>query len=258
MNPDQYRLSRISPTPEMGFHELALLGNLDPYGQHRLLWKFFDLPRVENPKQTAFLFRSEIRDGLPLFYLLSGVLPKAPTGAWRVESKEYRPALCAGDRLVFSLRANPVNQAKQDRDPTTIEAWAENRKQKGLREKTLTRKRIRHDVVMDAKRRMNWDALPPADRPPLNQIAYDAGCCWLRQREAELGCEFGSRNLKVDGHRVHRMRRRRGIVLSTLDFEGELRVTDPAVFLSKALFTGIGPAKAFGCGLLLVRRLDTV
>ncbi len=41
---------------------------------------------------------------------------------------------------------------------------------------------------------------------------------------------------------------------SSVDFEGELKVTDSELF-QKALFSGIGPAKAFGCGLLMVRRL---
>ena len=41
---------------------------------------------------------------------------------------------------------------------------------------------------------------------------------------------------------------------SALDFSGELTVIDPAAFIV-ALSKGIGPAKAFGCGLLLVRRI---
>lgn len=66
---------------------------------------------------------------------------------------------------------------------------------------------------------------------------------------------------RVDSLTVHCLKGRRdekgncrGISLSTLDFEGELSVTDPGIFLS-ALFKGIGPAKAFGCGLMLVRRV---
>jgi CRISPR system Cascade subunit CasE len=39
-----------------------------------------------------------------------------------------------------------------------------------------------------------------------------------------------------------------------VDFEGTIEITDPGIFV-EALFTGIGPAKAFGCGLMLVRRV---
>jgi len=40
---------------------------------------------------------------------------------------------------------------------------------------------------------------------------------------------------------------------SSVDFTGELQITDMSKF-KEALFTGIGRSKAFGCGLLLVRR----
>jgi CRISPR system Cascade subunit CasE len=38
-----------------------------------------------------------------------------------------------------------------------------------------------------------------------------------------------------------------------LDFEGVLEVTDPVRFLA-ALANGFGRARAFGCGLMLIRR----
>lgn len=114
---------------------------------------------------------------------------------------------------------------------------------------------------MDAKQRMNWKDLPQDERPSLAHVAYEAGSCWIREKEARLGCQIESDRLRVDGHFVHCLKghrdeqgRCRGIALSTLDFEGELRVTDPEVFLP-ALLHGVGPAKAFGCGLLLVRRI---
>ncbi|WP_066977465.1 type I-E CRISPR-associated protein Cas6/Cse3/CasE [Methylomonas lenta] len=41
---------------------------------------------------------------------------------------------------------------------------------------------------------------------------------------------------------------------STLDFTGELQITDAEAF-RQTLFTGLGRVKAFGCGLLLVKRI---
>ena len=257
MTGDSHWLTRISPGPDLGFRDLAALGGLDPYGQHQLLWRLFDLPRDDKPARAEFLFRTEMRDGLPLFYMLSRMLPKDPTGRWRIEPREYRPDLRSGDGLAFKLRANPVKLEKRDRDPDTIAAWSENRAKKGLKPKDATRQRVRHDLVMDAKRRMNWHDLSPAERPTTNQIAYDAASAWLHEREQRIGCRFVFDKLRVDGHRVHRMKRRRGIVISTLDFEGELKVTDPDAFLS-GLFNGLGPAKAFGCGLILVRRVTGI
>ena len=43
------------------------------------------------------------------------------------------------------------------------------------------------------------------------------------------------------------------IRFSVLDFTGVLEVRDPAAFLA-AIARGFGRAKAFGCGLMLIRR----
>lgn len=257
MTIDAHWLTRISPGPDLGFRELAALGGLDPYGQHQLLWKFFDLRRDNKPARTEFLFRAEVRNRLPLFYVLSRLLPADQTGRWQLVPREYRPNLCVGDGLAFKLRANPVSLEKRDRDPDTIPSWNKNRAKKGLKPKNATRQRIRHDVVMDAKKSLNWNDLPPTERPSLNQITYEAGSVWLRERVKHIGCRVDLDRLRVDRHRVHRMKRRRGIVVSMLDYEGELQVTDPVAFVS-ALFSGIGPAKAFGCGLMLVRRITSI
>ena len=40
---------------------------------------------------------------------------------------------------------------------------------------------------------------------------------------------------------------------STLDFEGVLTVSDPDTLLP-AIARGFGAAKAYGCGLMLIRR----
>lgn len=241
MNGESYVLTRISPLREaFDYKDWSALGGLDPYGEHQLLWKFFDLPRNEKPTQAEFLFRAERSDGLPLFYVLSRVIPRDTTGKWCIEPREYRPDLRPGDRLTFKLRTNP-----------TVARASESGK-----------RGQRHDVVMDAKRRMNWKEIPMEDRPTLAHVAYEAGSRWLQGREERLGCRFDVDHLRVDGHAVHCLKGRRdengnchGIALSTLDFEGQLQVTDPDCFLINGLFAGIGPAKAFGCGLLLVRRL---
>ncbi|MGB5098305.1 MAG: type I-E CRISPR-associated protein Cas6/Cse3/CasE [Porticoccaceae bacterium] len=241
MSGESYALTRISPLREaFDYKDWSALGGLDPYGEHQLLWKFFDLPRNQKPTRAEFLFRAERFDGLPLFYVLSRVIPRDTTGKWCVEPREYRPDLRPGDRLTFKLRTNPtVARARES----------------GKRGQ-------RHDVVMDAKRRMNWKEIPVEDRLTLANVAYEAGSCWLRGREERLGCRFDADHLRVDGHAVYCLKGRRddkgnchGIALSTLDFEGQLQVTDAELFLQNGLLAGIGPAKAFGCGLLLVRRV---
>ena len=50
------------------------------------------------------------------------------------------------------------------------------------------------------------------------------------------------------------MSRKHSCLLVPAMFEGILRVDDPDA-LVKVLEDGIGPAKGFGCGLMLVRRI---
>jgi CRISPR system Cascade subunit CasE len=61
--------------------------------------------------------------------------------------------------------------------------------------------------------------------------------------------------VKADGYDQRHIPRdgKAPITLSTLDFEGVLAVTDPPIFLA-ALASGFGRARAFGCGLMLIRR----
>jgi CRISPR system Cascade subunit CasE len=49
----------------------------------------------------------------------------------------------------------------------------------------------------------------------------------------------------------------RGGKITAVTFEGVLNVLDPAA-LVLLLQNGIGPAKAFGCGLMLVRRITEI
>lgn len=251
MNGDDCFLNRLTPSPALDFRDLTRLGGLDPYGQHRLAWSFFDLPRKARSERAPFLFRAEIADGLPVLYLLSSVPPRDANGKWRIESKPYRPRLAAGQRLAFKLRANPT--VARPGDVRSHVDGMPRLRATGQKAGEPRRKVVRHDVVMDAKRQMGWTGLAPDERPTLAHLAHEAGSGWLRAREKRLGCQFIADRLRADGYRVHRMRQR-GISLSTLDFEGELVITDPDQF-TNALQQGIGPAKAFGCGLLLVRRL---
>lgn len=280
-------LSRVIPREGIDWRELVRLGGLDPYRQHQELCKLFDLPPKEqrDAKQpTPFLFRAERIEpasavghaypglvGLPVFYVLSAQKPQDRSGLWRIDTPEqgYRPDLREGDHLAFKLRVNPVVLEKIERGEEAGQTWLQNRKVAGLKEKEQpTKKRIRHDVIMDAKRKMGWDDIALDRRPALAKVAYDAGSRWLEDKSRKLGFKiepavirddgFGDEVelpiLRVDGYNTWRQRYGKKIELSTLDFEGVLQVTEPVKFL-EALHNGIGPAKAFGCGLLLVRRV---
>ena len=232
MSADAHWLSRITPRSDIGHRQLVDLGDLDPYGQHQALWKLFEVPRENRRERAEFLFRTEQKNGLPVFYVLSQQKPQDHASLWHIEPKSYRPDIRTGDRLTFKLRVNP-----------TVARPGEN----GGNSK-------RHDVVMDAKKRMGWKDLADDARPTLAHLAYETGACWLRDREERLGCAIDNHSLQIDGYRTWRSRGRKNIELSMLDFEGSLVINNQARFL-EALLLGLGRAKSFGCGLLLVRRI---
>jgi CRISPR system Cascade subunit CasE len=191
---------------------------------HHLVWSLFaDVP----DRRRDFLWREEAPGR---FMTLSSRQPADPHGLFVIESKPFAPTLEAGDRLGFSLRANPV-----------------------ISRQTAPGKRgIRHDVVMDALHRLPRD--DRADERP-NAIAT-AGVAWLgRQGDAHGFVPIGRSN--VDGYEtVHipRERSQDGIRFGRVDITGTLTVTDPVRFLA-ALVSGFGRSRAFGCGLMLIRRV---
>ena len=197
------------------------------YDLHQWLWKLF--PKDPEAKRD-FLFRQDAEKNWPVFYLLSEREPKADHPLLRVESKPYHPQLASGETLSFSLRANPVRTRKTD---------GENPKQ-----------RKRDDVVMHLKQRYQQDT--PDDMPSEAELAQDAGEEWLIRQGERHG--FDVLAVRADNYRQPRLGGKgRDIRYSTLDFTGLLRVKRPEAF-TQALYQGIGPAKSFGCGLLLVRR----
>lgn len=85
---------------------------------------------------------------------------------------------------------------------------------------------------------------------------------WLHDREIRLGIELGAPDqpsFQVVHRAVKEFRREnRTVTISTATYEGVLRVAD-AYALRNAIVGGVGPAKAYGCGLLTlapVRQVD--
>jgi len=220
----------------MYFSRLTLRADADPrklvgfngYREHQALWNLF-----ENDPDTDrdFLFRRDDQRGQPTYYMVSVRTPADRDGLWYIESKDYAPQLKEGQSLAFSLRANPV----------ITRTDAEGRSK-------------RNDLVMDIKTQSGWQKSSPADRPLLAELIQQAGEQWLKSRQEKIGVLIDT--LLADGYRRHQSYKRsqkNPIRYSTLDLQGTLTVTD-CEKLRAALLHGIGAAKAFGCGLLLVRR----
>lgn len=171
------------------------------------------------------LWRRDDMDGR--YLALSTAQPPAETALFSTRSKRFEPVLSPGDRLGFVLRLN-----------ATVD-----RKEAG------SRRSRRHDVAMDA-----LHATPKGERAEVRfATAERAARDWLVQRAETSG--FALEALRLQGYRAARLPRKGSdrATIGVFDLEGLLSVSDPARFLER-LSGGFGRAKAFGCGLMLIRR----
>jgi CRISPR system Cascade subunit CasE len=190
---------------------------------HRLVWSFM----TQGPDaRRDFLWREEA----PGRFLVLAPRPPGDSALFDLCTKPFAPELAPGDRLRFALRAN-----------ATIA-----RRRPGQRG-------VRGDVVMHA--------LHPIEPGPARAMARpamlrDSGAAWLGHIGARAGFSPDGDALTVDGYRRLRIPRpgRKDIALGLLEFTGTLCVDDPPRFIA-ALSQGFGRGRAFGCGLMLIRRL---
>lgn len=223
--------SRISLSPHANIQQVARQVCLDAYREHQFLWRLFE---QDPDAERDFLFRRDTTASRPRFFLLSRRPPRQRDSLWMTETKPFCPALRNGQRLAFSLRANPV-VTRRDKEG----------------------RQVRHDVVMDMKHRLGFKEISPSERPAMPALIHKAGFEWLQNRAGRNGFSVSSDAVRIEGYQRHRAFKKgckQSIRYSTLDFAGLLTVEDAEVF-REALLNGIGPAKSFGCGLLLVRRV---
>ena len=118
----------------------------------------------------------------------------------------------------------------------------------------------RYDMVMHEKKRLlvergcvRWSQWPGAERPALTDLVRQTCLGWLLARAGRIGCTFDEPSLMAEGYTQHRGKADE-LRFSSVDFNGGLTVADAAAF-TVALTRGVGHAKAFGYGLLLVKPL---
>jgi len=223
--------SRITFSPWANHEQLVETLCQDSYREHQVLWQLFD----SNPDaRRDFLYRRVTENGQTKYYVLSERVPIDNSGTWVIDPpKSYNPKLSEGQRLFFTLRANPV---------VTV--------------KTPAGKQQRHDVVMHEKKRLGFDKLPANEKPQLQSLIQSSCIQWLQKRSEANGFDLIKDQVSVEGYQQHESyakNQKRPVSYSSVDYQGILAVSDPDKFRN-TLFHGIGKSKAFGCGLLLVKR----
>lgn len=227
-------LSRATLRSDAATNSLAEL--LDPTdsesrldAHHKLLWSLFS---DGEERKRDFLWRTE---GRGHFMLLSRREPVNKHSLFNLETREFEPVLATNDRLAFSLRANAV-----------VSRWHDSPKGK---------KRSRHDIVMDAMHKAeDASSNNVSGRPDLrDEQTQQASKKWLSAQGER--CGFEVEHVLAQAYRVQRIPRgnlpdaRFGI----LDMEGIIVVKNNELLLT-SLALGFGKAKAFGNGLMLIKR----
>jgi CRISPR system Cascade subunit CasE len=203
------------------------IAEMTVYNAHKLACSFAGGP------EKRYIYRlDKDRGGWPMFFLLSDDRPQFDESLWSCEPKEYNPQVIEGEKLKFILRANPVKVHKK------------------------YGKRL--DAYQYALQHYKSGTLPPAvveNNSYDKREAAEASCLkWLNDKASQSG--FCILEGRVQSYAREKFQRKGEIVtIGTVDFHGELEVLEPAKFLSDCLFKGVGRAKGFGCGLMLVRRV---
>ena len=217
--------------------------NLSNYEAHQLIWKAFP-----GESRRPFLFHlQEHADHFGL--LVQSTRPPDWTALPGVDIrlKVIDPMrVHTGDAFSFSLRANPTAQregyADGKRRRVAVSANVTLRQDRArARGLDLEEESFERDTTL-----LRW----------LGRKGQQSGFELIDSVEdaPELRCHAGP----TVSYRIHRTRGKRQIrsgaapiTIHGCDFAGYLRVTDPAAF-ARARAQGIGRAKAFGFGLLMV------
>ncbi len=230
---------------------LAKLG--EAYRDHCLMMKLFPGLQArwdsveQNERERDFVFRLRTASATDpetalhtlSYYVVSQERPRELPDLLRVDCKEYAPKLQAGDRVRFQLRANPSVTQSRGGDAS--------------RGGHASMEQSRHKPQRDALALAMFAAREGEER---QRALTEAASAWLLQRAGAWGVRVDPGALLTDNYTHHRLHRgSRHITFASIDYTGVAEVADP-VLLTKAMLEGVGRKRGFGCGLLLVRRLE--
>ncbi|WP_405140666.1 type I-E CRISPR-associated protein Cas6/Cse3/CasE [Sphaerisporangium sp. NBC_01403] len=161
---------------------------------------------------------------------------------------DYAPLLARitpGREFAFRLTANPVQNTNHPEKPTPAQAAriaAGDRRSFRLAHRTAN---AQLGWLLDRTARCGFEIAVARTDPAIPSLADDKA---VPAPDVRL--------IARDRRTFTRGVRGKQIILHTATFEGRLRVTDNAL-LTSALLGGIGPSKAYGCGLLTLAPLPT-
>ncbi|MDM7986093.1 MAG: type I-E CRISPR-associated protein Cas6/Cse3/CasE [Smithella sp.] len=230
-----------------------------PYEMHRTLMHAFEGYAIDKEKENArekfgVLFRQDVDDqnGRAVVNVQSVVEPdwsyldkcknyllfdeSAQNPAYKNISVSYR-GLRNGQTVAFSLRANPTKRIFK---PSKGDDILKGKRVALLRESEQIDWLVRKGNERERGCPGGFEILAKKTKVQNDEIRQIVHVNTMPE-----GKQIG---YKTDEQGEHRMTH------LTVRFDGLLRITEPDAF-RETLVRGIGPAKAFGCGLMLVKRV---
>lgn len=193
----------------------------NPYEHHRRIWRLFpeeseEHRQADEANRSGFLFRVEDnRPGNPARVLVQSSRP---------------PQHAEGITLIATRTVNPQPTGGQRLAFLLTANPIKNIKDAQLTEKPGKRRDTCRVPLIREQEQRDWLARKLAGAAQIEAVSV------------------------LPHQPIFFRRGNRAGKLVTVTFEGVLRVEDPLPLVQR-LQSGIGPAKAFGCGLLLVRSL---
>ncbi|MET9292822.1 type I-E CRISPR-associated protein Cas6/Cse3/CasE [Streptomyces sp. NPDC003077] len=176
--------------------------------------------------------------------------------------RDYTPLLAriaADQEFAFRLTANPVqNTATPTKLTPTQEAHLTEAAGKRTRGFRIGHRTAAAQLDWFLSRTERWGFTVPASRTdaPAPGLSEPSGAL-AGAPEADTRPSRPAREVRITERRRHSFAKNgRGnhVTFHTATFEGRLRITNPALFTAR-LLEGIGPSKAYGCGLLTLAPL---
>ena len=195
------------------------------HSDHHLIWSLF---ADHNARRRDFLWRNIGRER---YLVLSQRKPVDEKELFELDdAKAFNPHLVAGNRLEFSMKANPV-----------------------VRKRTGEHRRVtKHDIVMDALR----DVPSEERRHVRSELVHRCATEWLVRQGTLAGFTIDAESVHTAGYdrvRVGRKRGRAPMQYSTMEITGTITIIEPQPFIAQVK-KGFGAARGFGCGLMALRR----
>lgn len=237
LNPRRENARRFLRNPQ-AMHAAVLAGFVDRPAGGRVLWRLQteSVPDGAGPLRAELLILSPLRPSLTHIVEQAGFI-----GADGAEpmTRDYQPLLDRIERdgeFAFRVRVNPTQSLSSPQAPTAAQSAALKASEARSRGFRLPHRTVAQQVEWFIARTMTrWGFVVPT---------AESGAPDMRVVERGR-FEFTKRSAGSGNHRVQ---------IQTATLEGRLRVVDPGL-LSNALLSGIGPAKAYGCGLITLAPL---